>query len=68
MLRLADALDRNSFSVVQSLRCHVGRGRVQIEVDARQDAEIEIWCAKRHADLFEREFDRELEITLREHE
>ena len=63
LLRLADALDRNSFSVVRSLRCQLDSNSVVIEVDAQQDAEIEIWCAKRHADSFEREFDRELDVV-----
>lgn len=66
LLRLADALDRNSFSVVHSLRCRLERERVEIEIYAQQDAEIEMWCAKRHADLFEREFDRELDVVLHE--
>lgn len=66
LLRLADALDRNSFSVVHSLRCRQERDRIEIEIYAQQDAEIEMWCAKRHAGLFEREFDRELDIVLHE--
>lgn len=64
MLRLADALDRTGYSLVRSLDCRVGEREVLILAEATSDAELELWCAKRHAASFEREFDRKLNIRL----
>lgn len=63
LLRLADALDRTCFSIVSDVSCDIGETAVTIRVTTSSDAEIELWCAKRHAPLFEREFDRTLAVT-----
>lgn len=62
ILRLADALDRTGFSIIQDVACEIGEKAVVLRVKSSSDAEIELWCAKRHAPLFEREFDRRLSV------
>lgn len=62
ILRIADGLDRSHFGVVKSLDCRVLAKSVTITVDARQDAELEIWQAKERSDLFERVFKRKVSI------
>lgn len=64
LLRLADAMDRTNFSIVNNVKCEIGDKTVALRVSTTNDAEIELWCAQRHAPLFEREFDRELLVTL----
>ncbi|MCA9256313.1 MAG: Ppx/GppA family phosphatase [Phycisphaerales bacterium] len=63
VLRLADALDRTNFSVVSDVKCDIGQRAVTLWATTSSDAEIELWCAKRHAALFEREFDRRLTVS-----
>lgn len=63
LLRLADALDRTNFSIVSDVKCDIGEKAVTIRTTTTSDAEIELWCAERHAPLFEREFERKLSVT-----
>ncbi|MCB9853481.1 MAG: Ppx/GppA family phosphatase [Phycisphaerales bacterium] len=64
LLRLADALDRTNFSIISDVKCDIGERAVTLRATTTSDAEIELWCAKRHAPLFEREFDRKLTVCL----
>jgi len=64
MLRLADALDRTGYSLVRSVDCRVGERDVTLYAEATSDAELELWCARRHADAFQREFGHRLRIRL----
>jgi exopolyphosphatase/guanosine-5'-triphosphate,3'-diphosphate pyrophosphatase len=63
-LRLADALDRTHYSVVEDLRCSIGSDGVCIDMVTRRDAELELWTAQRNVELFEREFGLSLEFRL----
>ncbi|MGB0716822.1 MAG: HD domain-containing protein, partial [Phycisphaerae bacterium] len=65
ILRVANALDRTHFSVVQDVSCELTPQMVKILVHARADSELEIWTSKRHANLFEREFDRSLIVEAK---
>ena len=65
LLRLANALDRTHYSVVQSLLCKVTEGGVELEIQARQDAELELWTARRQGRFFEDSFELPLSITLK---
>ena len=58
LLRIADGLDRSHAGVVKDLRCRVKGKEVRCTLDARVDAELEVWAATRKADLFERTFAR----------
>jgi len=62
-LRLADGLDRGRTGTVEAVDVRVGPSLVLLRLRARGDAELELWGARRKRDLFERYFDRDLEIT-----
>lgn len=63
LLRLADGLDRGRAGVVRSVDVRIGPSLVLLRIRARGNAELELWGARRKRDLFERCFDRDLEIT-----
>lgn len=68
ILRLANALDRTHYSVVDAVACEVLPDRVRVAVRSDKDVELELWTAKRQSDAFEAAYDRPLEITLAERE
>ena len=63
LLRLADGLDRGRASVVDDLEVRVGPALVVVKIHSHTDAELELWGARRKRDLFEKVFDRDLELT-----
>lgn len=65
-LRLADGLDRGHASAVDDIEAEVTDNRVRIKVLARQDAELELWGARRKQELFEDVFGRSLELCVEE--
>jgi exopolyphosphatase / guanosine-5'-triphosphate,3'-diphosphate pyrophosphatase len=65
LLRLADGLDRGRTGAVDGVDARVGPSLVLLRLHTNADAELELWGARRKRDLFERYFDRDLEITTR---
>jgi exopolyphosphatase/guanosine-5'-triphosphate,3'-diphosphate pyrophosphatase len=63
LLRLADGLDRSHHDVIDNLRVRVGPSLVRVYLDADGSVELEQWAARRRRALFEKVFDRELEVT-----
>lgn len=63
LLRIADGLDRTHAAVVRDVTCQIKPGNVKVVLDVKSDAEMEIWGARRKADVFERIFERELDFT-----
>jgi exopolyphosphatase/guanosine-5'-triphosphate,3'-diphosphate pyrophosphatase len=63
LLRVADGLDRGRKQIVDGINVRVGPELVLLHVHAHGDPELELWGARRKRDLFERVFDRELELT-----
>lgn len=63
LLRLADGLDRGRKQVVSGVTARVGPELVLLHVRADGDPELELWGTRRKRDLFERVYDRELELT-----
>jgi exopolyphosphatase/guanosine-5'-triphosphate,3'-diphosphate pyrophosphatase len=63
LLRVADGLDRGRKQIVDGINVRVGPELVLLHVHAPGDPELELWGARRKRDLFERVFDRELELT-----
>ncbi|MGL4511844.1 MAG: Ppx/GppA phosphatase family protein [Lacipirellulaceae bacterium] len=63
ILRLALALDRTHQQQVRDLRANVSDDRVEIVVEAVNDAELDLWAARRKVDLFERVFNRPVVFT-----
>jgi exopolyphosphatase/guanosine-5'-triphosphate,3'-diphosphate pyrophosphatase len=56
ILRIANALDRTHYSVVDGVTCRLLPGEVEMVVQAGRDAELELWTARHKAEMFEREF------------
>ena len=65
LLRLADGLDRRKAGAVVHVDAEATRKGVCLTIDARDDAEVELWGLERKKELFERVFDRELVSRLR---
>jgi len=68
LLRIADGLDRSHGRVVKDVTVEVGGDAVRIEVGANEPAELEVWGARRKADLFAQAFglDAAIEQSARE--
>lgn len=64
LIRLANALDRTHYSVVDSVTCRVTRGRARLSVHARTDTELELWTAGLQTGRFEKVFGVPIEIVL----
>ena len=63
LLRIADALDRSQFSVVQTIDVTLEKN-VTILLHVAGDAELEIWAARGRADLFEKVFHRSVQFEV----
>ena len=63
MLRIADGLDRSHFSIIQDIHVTLGK-KVNVELQAIADSELEIWTAQSRADLFQKVFGREVTFTV----
>ncbi|MFO1464615.1 MAG: Ppx/GppA phosphatase family protein [bacterium] len=68
ILRIADALDRSHFSVVDGVEVKVKKKSVTFALRAQNDAEYELWDAKQKCDLFHKLAGRELIFGLKEKE
>jgi exopolyphosphatase/guanosine-5'-triphosphate,3'-diphosphate pyrophosphatase len=64
LLRVADGLDRAREQNVYGLDTMVTPSLVLVRLRRRGDAELEIWGARRKRALFEKVFDRELELSV----
>jgi exopolyphosphatase/guanosine-5'-triphosphate,3'-diphosphate pyrophosphatase len=58
LLRIADGLDRTNCSVIEDLTTRTRPERVDVLVDSRGDAELELWSAATRSKLFEEVFGR----------
>lgn len=56
ILRLADGLDRSHHQILHFRSLHCRRNRWRFDFQARDDAELELWGARRKAGLFEKVF------------
>ena len=63
ILRVADGLDRSRNQAVYGLDTMVTPSLVLLRLRALEDPELEIWGARRKRALFEKVFDREIELT-----
>jgi exopolyphosphatase/guanosine-5'-triphosphate,3'-diphosphate pyrophosphatase len=62
LLRVADGLDRGRAGAVGGIDVVMNGSRAQLLVKAEGDISIELWGARRKRELFERVFDRRLEV------
>jgi len=63
LLRLANALDRTHYSVVRSVSAMHADGDITVYVHTDQDAELELWTARRQKAYFERAWKCRLSIV-----
>lgn len=64
LLRLANALDRTHYSVVESVTCRVTGKKVDLLVHTNKDTELEIWTAQRQREFFEKAYRLPIEVSL----
>lgn len=64
ILRVADALDRGHRSRVRQLDVKLSPHEVLVEPKGAGDLALEVWTARRKAELFERTFERALRFEL----
>jgi exopolyphosphatase/guanosine-5'-triphosphate,3'-diphosphate pyrophosphatase len=64
LLRLSDGLDRSHSSVIQDLRCKIENRKVKCVLNAKSDAELEIWGARRKREWFEEVFGRSISFEV----
>lgn len=64
ILRIANALDRTHYNVVEGVTCRVLPDAVEIVVRTPRDVELELWTARHKAEMFEREFHRALRFAV----
>jgi exopolyphosphatase/guanosine-5'-triphosphate,3'-diphosphate pyrophosphatase len=64
LLRVADGLDRGRRGGVEDLEAFVGKDLVVVRLSTHDDAELELWGARRRRELFEKVFERELELVV----
>lgn len=60
IIRLANALDRTRFSVVKDVQVSLSGNRMNLDVRAQGDAELEIWTAQKEKDSLEEIFKKEI--------
>jgi exopolyphosphatase/guanosine-5'-triphosphate,3'-diphosphate pyrophosphatase len=63
LLRIADGLDRSREQNVYGIDTMLTPSLVLLRLRTREDAELEVWGARRKRALFEKLFDREVEFT-----
>jgi exopolyphosphatase/guanosine-5'-triphosphate,3'-diphosphate pyrophosphatase len=62
ILRVADALDREHQEKVKRVAAAIRDGVVHLELEGEGDLALERWAVGRKAELFEKTFDRKLEV------
>jgi exopolyphosphatase / guanosine-5'-triphosphate,3'-diphosphate pyrophosphatase len=65
ILRLTESLDRSRHSVIRGLRVNTRADTIAVELEARGDAELELWAANRQLDPLARALDRPLRLQTR---
>jgi exopolyphosphatase/guanosine-5'-triphosphate,3'-diphosphate pyrophosphatase len=62
-LRIADGLDRSRSGSVQDVKAEVNGTRVRLAVTSSGDIDVDLWGARRKRELFEKLYDRRLEVV-----
>ena len=63
LLRLADGLDRSRSGAVEDIAVQLNGKRVRMAVTSQGDVDVDVWGARRKRELFEKLFDRRLEVV-----
>ena len=64
ILRLADGLDRSHHQLVRSVRCRYTESELRIQAVTDDDAELEVWGARRKLRLLERALGRRILLDV----
>jgi exopolyphosphatase/guanosine-5'-triphosphate,3'-diphosphate pyrophosphatase len=67
LLRLADGLDRGHAAAVEDVDVDLTATTARLLVTASADVDVEIWGLRRKRELFEKTFDRRLEVVAADH-
>ncbi|MDQ3107859.1 MAG: Ppx/GppA family phosphatase, partial [Actinomycetota bacterium] len=67
LLRLADGLDRGHAATVDEIDVEISPTRVRLLVTSRGDMDLEVWGVRRKRELFERLFERKLDVVAADH-
>jgi exopolyphosphatase/guanosine-5'-triphosphate,3'-diphosphate pyrophosphatase len=62
-IRVAEQLERSRDQIVEAVRVSAENGSVRLDPQAKADASVAIWSARRNADLLERALDRTVAIA-----
>ncbi len=62
LLRVADGLDRGRTAAVGDIKVVADDSRVRVHVGSDNDIDVDLWGGRRKRELFERLFDRRLEL------
>ena len=62
LLRLADGLDRSRSGVVDAVKADLNGSRITLAVTSAGDVDVDLWGARRKRELFEKLFNRRLEV------
>ena len=63
LLRVADGLDRGRSANVEGIEVVLNGSKARLIAKAQGDIAIELWGARRKRELFEKLFDRRLEVV-----
>jgi exopolyphosphatase/guanosine-5'-triphosphate,3'-diphosphate pyrophosphatase len=63
LLRVADGLDRTRSGAVQDAHLQLNGSRARLAVTSSADVDVDVWGARRKRELFEKVFDRRLEVV-----
>ena len=64
ILRLADGLDRSRSGAVDHVEVTIGPSLVVVRLRSSRDVELELWGARRKRELFEKVFERDVELAV----
>ncbi len=65
LLRVADGLDRGRAAAVEEVHLELNGSRSRLVVSSSRDIDVDLWGARRKRELFEKLFDRRLEVVSR---
>ncbi|MCA1691130.1 MAG: HD domain-containing protein [Acidimicrobiales bacterium] len=63
LMRVADGLDRGRAGAVSEVRMQLNGSRARLAVSSHGDVDVDLWGARRKRELFEKLFDRRLEVV-----
>ncbi|HEY2954378.1 MAG TPA: Ppx/GppA phosphatase family protein [Candidatus Eisenbacteria bacterium] len=66
ILRIAEGLDRSHYQLVKTASVARNSGGISIRVDARREAQLEIWAARQRVSLLSRLMKRPVRVSARE--